>query len=173
MVDCHKSACTIWQLENLQDGIWIGGMKGHRLFHIQMNWLLQYWMRYRISINCTQCLVNLLSKNIWGVKEENKSPCALDMQARKNCYVWLNCHFPSIPIKHLYVHHRKTSSCPLLSCYYEFTASVCWAGVMIMHGTTRWYTKLVLTTGSLVDSLPPDHHIYHTTHITQKSSPPR
>lgn len=94
------------------------------------------------------------------------------MQARKNCHLWLNCHFPSIPMKHLYVHRRKTSSCPLFSCYYEFTASVCWAGVMIMHGTTRWYTKLVLTTGSLVDSLPPDHHIYHTTHITQNSSPP-
>lgn len=26
-------------------GEWIGGMKGHRLFNIQMNWLVQYWMR--------------------------------------------------------------------------------------------------------------------------------
>lgn len=148
-------------------------MKGHRLFNNQMNWLLQYWMRYHISINCTQCLVNLLSKDIWGSRK------------RTNPIVYWTCKlektvtFDWIVISHPFQWNicmstiKKTSSCPLFSCYYEFTASVCWAGVMIMHGTTRWYTKLVLTTGSLVDSLPPDHHIYHTTHITQNSSPPR
>lgn len=32
--DCHKSVCTIWQLENFWSGIWIDGMKGHRLFNL-------------------------------------------------------------------------------------------------------------------------------------------
>lgn len=106
-----------------------------------------------------------------GVMEEHWTPCRLFMQARKNSYLWLNLLFLIHPNKTLSVHQRKNSSCPRFRCYYEFTASVCWAGVMIMHRTTRWYTKLVLTTGLLVDSLPPDHHIYHTTHITQNSAP--
>lgn len=131
VLDCYKSSCTIWQLDNLWSKIWIDSMKGHRLFNLQINWLLQCRMQNHISINWNQCLVNLLKKMCMSTLEKN-------------------------------------SSCPRFS-YYEFTASVCWAGVMIMHRTTRWYTKLVLTTGLLVDSLPPDHHIYHTTHITQNS----
>lgn len=43
----------------------------------------------------------------------------------------------------------------------------CWAGVMIIRGNPLWYTKLVLTTGLLLDShCPKTLDLTYNTHLT-------
>lgn len=74
--------------------------------------------------------------------------------------------FLSARIKHLNVSLGKTLSCPPFVIRNSRAELLSWC--YDNAWTTRWYTKLVLTTGSLVDSLPSDHGftIQHTSHRT-------